>query len=49
MATTRMSPSFAYSDGSNWNPPGSEIQECAPLTVLPSGVSTASSPRQEAT
>jgi hypothetical protein len=39
--------SLAYSGGSTWNPPGSEIQECAPLTMLPSGVSTTSSPRQD--
>ena len=44
-----MTASFAYSDGSIWKPPGSEIQECAPFTMLPSGVSTATSPRQDAT
>ena len=48
-ASIRIIPILAYSDGSTWNPPGSEIQECAPLTMVPSGVSTASRPRQAAT
>ena len=48
MAVTPMIASFAYSDGSSWKPPGSEIQERAPFTTLPSGVSTTSRPRQDA-
>ena len=47
MAATRMIDSLAYSDGSIWKPPGSEIHDLAPFTTLPSGVSTASSPRQD--
>jgi hypothetical protein len=35
---------LANSDGSAWKPPGSAIQECAPLTMLPSGLSTTSNP-----
>ena len=47
-ASIRIIPILANSDGSIWNPPGSAIQECAPLTVAPSGLSTTSSPRQAA-
>ena len=47
MAPTRMIAIFAYSDGSIWKPPGSEIQDFAPLTMLPSGVSTTSRPRHD--
>ena len=47
IAPTRMIAILAYSDGSIWNPPGSEIQDFAPLTTLPSGVSTASRPRHD--
>jgi hypothetical protein len=38
------SASLANSDGSTWNPPGRLIQACAPLTTLPSGLSTATRP-----
>ncbi len=44
-----MTDSLAYSDGSIWNPPGSEIHEWAPFTMEPSGVSTTSRPMQDAT
>ena len=47
MALIKMIDSLAYSDGSIWKPPGSEIHECAPFTMVPSGVSTTSSPRQD--
>ena len=40
IASTTMIAILAYSDGSIWKPPGSAIQDWAPLTVLPSGVST---------
>jgi hypothetical protein len=43
-ATIRTSATLANSDGSIWNPPGTEIQACAPLTCAPSGDSTASRP-----
>ena len=43
-AVIRMRAILAYSDGSIWKPPGRSIQPAAPLTVAPSGVSTASSP-----
>ena len=32
-----MIPILANSDGSSWKPPGSAIQDRAPLTVLPAG------------
>jgi len=42
IAIITMSATLANSDGSTWNPPGSEIHAFAPLTSEPSGVSTAS-------
>ncbi len=47
IAVVRMMASLANSDGSIWKPPGSEIQEWAPLTMLPSGVSTTARPRAD--
>ena len=45
-AADRIRPSLANSDGSTWNPPGSEIQALAPLTDWPTA-STASSSSSE--
>ena len=45
----RMIAIFANSDGWMVKPPGSEIQAFAPLMVEPSGESTTSRPRIEAT
>ena len=46
---TRMSPILANSDGSTWKPAGRLIQALAPLTLVPSGLSTAARPSTEAT
>ncbi len=43
-AMTRTSPILANSEGSTWKPAGRLIQALAPLTVVPSGLSTATSP-----
>ena len=48
VATIRMSATLANSEGSTWNPPGREIQACAPLMSEPSGLSTASRPSRVA-
>ena len=42
-AVAKMTASLANSDGSTWKPPGSAIHAYAPFTVVPAGVSTASS------
>ncbi len=47
-AMMRMSPILANSDGSTWKPAGRLIQALAPLTVVPSGLSTAARPSTEA-
>lgn len=48
IAMPRMIVIFTNSEGWSEKPPPSTIQECAPLTVEPSGVSTSRMPNTEA-
>ena len=47
IALITITDSFANSLGSIWKPAPSEIHDLAPLTIVPTGVSTASRPRQD--
>ncbi len=47
-AMIRTSPILANSEGSTWKPAGRLIQALAPLTLVPSGLSTAARPRTDA-